>query len=370
MLDGSYNDFLVEERVSNLVRAHWLRHVTSLRAPTHGEGGPLASGYVPEGWSEEEYAAFLATHFGVGRDAEDDDAHFDFDDDDELMLARARLGNRALANRAFGGGGFLRNGRRLAREGRQSRVRGAKGESKAPMMMTSIAAKPGALGASTAEAAAPSGGGQGGHRSRRGKAARAERAGGSGDAEGAGSSSALHGGGVASGSGAPPTQPTAGTPARAIDMPTAAEHGGGGGSAADGAVSCSPSECSDDWYCGAPTGANTARGRRSAKRHARMQKKIEAQQQKASARAALTLGFRSTAPPTAPSDDSEDEAAAVPAQPEQHAPRATSGRGALRPDGPYEPPLHLAGLGAAAEDEDAADAAALAEAIRLSLLEV
>jgi len=176
LLDGTYNDYLAEESVDLLLRASWFKHQGTLRTPsTQGGGGPLLSGYVPDGWTDEEYHAYLQAHFSESAlEAErDHDSAYDDEWEDEELMRRvgSRLGSRALCNRAFGVGGFIANGRRQAREGRRTHGQGkasaekkkssAAGASAAHHASAATARKAsaqatGAAGASSVHAAAPS----------------------------------------------------------------------------------------------------------------------------------------------------------------------------------------------------------------------
>jgi len=100
MLDGSLNDFLVEESVDMLLCASWFRKavVTEFTAP-------------PEHDDEEDYHEMLQYVYGGVLDIDAAEEYFDMHD----AMARGRVGRRAVGNRMFGTGGVVQGGRRAAR---------------------------------------------------------------------------------------------------------------------------------------------------------------------------------------------------------------------------------------------------------------
>lgn len=134
LVDGSYSDYLVEQPVDVLVRAPWFRHSTRLRTAAQGDGGPLLGAFCPDGWTEEEYHAQMRA-FSQAEEAEaddlDEDGYDDLDTEDRL-LSSVRLGNRSLANRAFGAGGFVSSGRKAAKGGRRKKAQPAPSAGVAP----------------------------------------------------------------------------------------------------------------------------------------------------------------------------------------------------------------------------------------------
>jgi len=101
MLDGTLNDYLIEENVDLLHRACWFRKaVVTEFSPQAAED------------EEEEYHEMLQYMYGGGRDAEEDeDYYLDMQDG----ISRARLRGRAVGNRMWGTGGIAQGGRRAAR---------------------------------------------------------------------------------------------------------------------------------------------------------------------------------------------------------------------------------------------------------------
>jgi len=101
-LDGTYNDFLVEESVHMLLQTTWFRkQVVSEFTPK-----PIED-------DEEEYHEMLQYMYGGGR--EDDDVDEYFDELGEAIARRGRGKRPAVGNRMFGSGGVLQAGRQAVR---------------------------------------------------------------------------------------------------------------------------------------------------------------------------------------------------------------------------------------------------------------
>jgi len=99
-LDGTYNDFLVEQNVEVLLCATWFRkQVVSEFTPQPAE-------YE----EEEEYLEMLQYMYGGAREVEEANLYY------EDMARRTRGSRpRAVGNRTFGSGGVMATGRRAAR---------------------------------------------------------------------------------------------------------------------------------------------------------------------------------------------------------------------------------------------------------------
>ena len=103
LLDGTYNDYLVEESVRLLHCSHWFRKAVV------SEFTPKA----PEDDEEGDYMEQLQYEYGGGRDYEED-LMFGLDMEDSILRG-GRSSRRAFGNRIFGSGGALQCGRMRAR---------------------------------------------------------------------------------------------------------------------------------------------------------------------------------------------------------------------------------------------------------------
>lgn len=108
MLDGTYNDFLVEEHVDMLHQTLWFKK-------------KVASDYTlrPPDDDDDEYHEQLQYMYGGGLEAEDEQAYWN--DMEDGLVAR-RGGRRAIGNRLFGSGGVVNAGRQQARARLPSRT--------------------------------------------------------------------------------------------------------------------------------------------------------------------------------------------------------------------------------------------------------
>jgi len=101
MLDGTFNDYLVEESVDLLHCACWFRKAVVT------EFSPQ-----PPEEDDDDYHEMLQYMYGGGGDVEDDEAYYYGIHEG---ISRARLRGRAVGNRMWGTGGIVQGGRRAAR---------------------------------------------------------------------------------------------------------------------------------------------------------------------------------------------------------------------------------------------------------------
>ena len=105
MLDGTYNDFLVENHVELLTQTTWFKKQVSTDFSQRAVGA---------GEDDDDYHEQLQYMYGGGLEDEDVRAYFD-EMEDGLVGRRGGGGRRAFANRPWGSGGVVSAGRCQAR---------------------------------------------------------------------------------------------------------------------------------------------------------------------------------------------------------------------------------------------------------------
>lgn len=147
-LDGSFNDYLIEESVDLLHVAQWFKKTVAAEARLR----------APQDEDEDDYLEMLQYEFGGAREQDDDEAYY-FAMQDGLTAGRRGGRPRAFGNRTWGAGGHVAVGRIAARVS-LPKSPPSKGKGKNPA--SSASGSPDGLGKSGAGASSSGGAGESG----------------------------------------------------------------------------------------------------------------------------------------------------------------------------------------------------------------